>query len=103
MLSSITFHPTPGSPASPIAIHLHRAIGLTTRWDAVRECLAVDLGRHEADFDLEDVYWDTADGDDDRAEVVTLDGEIIGALDRALTAGELAAINGESPNARRAA
>lgn len=94
MATSITFHPTPDSPAHPIFITLARS-----PWPALRECLAADLGCYQTDLDLEDVYW----GADEYAEVVTLDCAIIGSIDRALTAEDLAAINGETANGRRAA
>lgn len=98
MATSITFHPTPDSPAHPIYITLARS-----PWPALRECLAADLGCHEDDLDLEEVLWSGPNWEEETAEVVTLDCAIIGSIERALTAEDIAAINGEAANGRRAA
>lgn len=80
---ALNFYPSPGSPASPVAIHAVRQ-----PCHALRECLAADLDRDEDEFDFDEVFW----GDDGHAEVVMLDGEIIGSLDFPLNASELAEI-----------
>lgn len=95
MRSSITFHPAPGYRACTIALH-----ACAKPWPALREELARDLGCDEDALWTEDVYWN---GNDDTADVVTLDGTIIGSIDRALTVEDIAAINGETVDARRAA
>lgn len=93
MRSSITFYPIPGYRAWTTTIHGGNP------WPALRESLASEIGCDEDALWTEDVYF----GNEDTADVVTLDGTIIGSIDRALTVEEVAEINGETVDARRAA
>lgn len=103
MFSSITFHPTPGSPAMLTTTHYtKRPCHVGDGWRALREAMAYNLGCDEDDLDSEECWWGGPDGEDEYVEIVTLNSEIIGSLSRALTVEDLRQINGES-NARRAA
>ena len=87
MLASINFYPSPDSPASSITIHYSGRSG----WALLRECLASDLGCCPDALEFEDVYWP-----DETADVITLNGEIIGSIGRSLSVADLAEINGET-------
>lgn len=89
--NAIHFFPAPDSPAAVISIRLYQRPGsLPGRaWAALREALAVDMDCYAVDFESEEVILGA-----ESVEIVRLNGEIIGSLDRELTGREIAAIEG---------
>ena len=61
-----------------------RRVGFFRAWAAMKEELADFYGQDEDQFDTNEAFWN---GEDQYAEVVTMGGQIIGALDRPLTQG----------------
>ena len=60
-------------------------------WPALSSALANHYAADAESFHTVEAYWN---GDREFAEVVTLDGEIIGAVDRPISAADIAAIRG---------
>lgn len=85
-IGKLTFHPIPGSPAWPLAIHGTRP------WDALNESLVRDLGCASDDLHIEDIWWGE---EGERATLITMNGEILGSVGRELTPEELTAVQAQ--------
>jgi hypothetical protein len=68
-------------------------------WGSLREELASYYDRPEESFGASEVYWN---GDEDSAEVVTMDGRILGAIDRPVSQADVATIWGVDRVQKRA-
>jgi hypothetical protein len=68
-------------------------------WSALTEELASYYGEPAGSFDTRECLWR---GDDEYAEVVTLDGRIVGAVNRPISAADVAAIERRGSMEKRA-
>lgn len=89
-LGQITFH----------GVGEFRGVTLTTfadrsfaPWFQLRDAMAGAFDLYEDDLVTFEAYFGGEYGDEDRAELVTYDGRLIGALDRLLTDAEFALIS----------
>lgn len=96
----MTFFPLPGQfPHGPITIRVWAESPWPgSRWLVIADCLGYAFGAEPAALGSHDCYF----GDDEAVDVLTINGEIVGSFDRALSAGEWRDLLSVSDNVLRA-
>lgn len=91
-----TFYPIPGClNGRPVRVMVFNGEPI---WPQIADHIAYAFGADPDSIHSHDCYW----GEDESVDVVTINGEIVGSFDRALSADEWAALLSVSDNTARA-